>query len=250
MTTPWSVPAMWKGGECYIIGGGSSLLKNFSVPVELGRAVQQGKEHPSALSQYLAPIHDKHVIGINSAFLLGPWQDVIFFGDSSWYDKNKYALATFPAIKVTCCPDSTPDRFQDAEIKWVTRDRSQKGRKHQGLSDDPTSVIWNYHSGGAAINLAYHFGVKKIYLIGFDMQADENGHTHWHGEYRRKSAPVPPRKREKGTGKVPKAPFNRHLRVYEQLAVDAKMRGLQIVNLSPTTAIKVFPYEVPSWQKI
>ena len=250
MMAPWSVPAMWKGGECYIIGGGSSLLKNFPIPDELGKAVQQGKERPSALSPYLAPIHDKHVIGINTAFLLGPWVDVIFFGDLSWYNNNRYTLAKFPALKVTCALDMGPDKFHAVEVKWLARDRSQKAKNYQGLSDNSTHVVWNYHSGGAAINLAYHFGVKKIYLIGFDMQADEEGYTHWHGEYAKKAAPpAPPRKREKG-GVVLKSPFPVQLRSYEQIAADAKARGLQIVNLSPMTAIKVFPYEVPSWQKI
>ena len=76
--TLWQVPKMWEGGECWIIGGGPSMPLQFGVPEDVVRGVLAGQLPFSTYSPFLSPIHDKHVIGINAAFLLGPWLDVIF----------------------------------------------------------------------------------------------------------------------------------------------------------------------------
>jgi hypothetical protein len=47
-------------------------------------------------------LHSKHVIGINVAFMIGDWIDMVFFGDGGFFLKHKAALAKFPGLKVTC----------------------------------------------------------------------------------------------------------------------------------------------------
>lgn len=239
MISPWLVPKMWAGGECFILGGGASVLKAFSIPEKLANAVQQGDLPLSVLSPFFAPIHNKHVIGINCAYMLGDWIDILFFGDGAWYETNKYKLAKSQMLKVSCCATPKND-FNKVEVKWLARDRE----KYEGITTKPGHVIWNAHSGGAAMSLAYALGVTTIYLLGFDMCADVHGRKHWHGEYRAHKPSTASRREEK---KVPVAPFNRHLRSFPQLAQDAKRLDLKIINLNMESRVEEFTKEVPPW---
>ena len=69
----WSVPPIWDGGEVWILGGGSSVPKQFGIPEEIIEKVVNGELPPSAYSPYMEAIHNKHVIGINVSFLIGTW---------------------------------------------------------------------------------------------------------------------------------------------------------------------------------
>ena len=91
----WSVPKLWEGGECWILGGGSSLAVQFGVPDEIIQKVLRKELPVSAYSPYMSAIHDKHVIAVNAAFLLGDWIDMLFWGDKRWYLTNRLRIAEF-----------------------------------------------------------------------------------------------------------------------------------------------------------
>jgi len=221
----WNVPRMWEGGECWIIGGGPSIPYEFGVPEELITAVQTGVAPISEYSPYLSPIHDKHVIGINAAFLLGNWMDLIFFGDSGFYWKNKRALAAYPKPKVTCAK-SLEVEGPKTGVKYVPK----HGGKPRGISAKKNHVSWNVNSGFASFSLAYDLGVKKIYLLGFDMALGEHGNQHWHRHY------MPP-----GEKKNPKKlPFHRHMSGMSYIMKDLKHLDLEIINVSQSSKIKEF----------
>jgi hypothetical protein len=223
----WNVPELWKGGECWIIGGGTSMPRQFGVPEQVIRDVMSWKSHPSTYSPYLQPIHDKHVIGVNNAYRIGTWIDVCFFGDCHWYLVHRRALASWPGLKVTCCQRFYNRKEKDMEgVKLLTRDK----QKRHGISKNKSSVAWNGNSGAAAISLAVHFGVKRIILLGFDMKLDENQVSHWHGAH---GKVVVNKKR-----KVP--PFDRHLKGFPEIATDAILRGVEILNASPISKIMDF----------
>lgn len=229
----WTVPRIWEGGECWIIGGGTSVPRQFNVPEDIIRDVMAGKQPASAYSPYLAPIHDRHVIAINNAFKIGNWIDALFFGDCAWYNVYRLMLAPLQMLKVTCCT-----RFAKAEklcegIKYLERDRDHTS----GISPNPTKVAWNGNSGAAAISLARHFGVKRIILLGFDMALDASRVSHWHGSHHPQKSPR----------KVTPPPFDRHLRGFPLIASDAKAMGIEILNASPISAITVFP-KVSVWE--
>jgi len=221
MKASWSPPKIWKNGECYILGGGPSIPEVFDIPESLVRAVRKKEKDLSTFSPYMEPIHDKHVIAVNSAYKLGNWIDVIFFGDKTWYLDNRYNLAKIPRIKVTCSPYFRT-AIREEQIKFIARDS-----KKLGLSDKPTTLCWNYNSGACAIDLAIHFGVKRIYLLGFDMQNKaKTGNSHWHAEYsNRKKDP----------------PYKRHLQGFPSIAKIASQRDIEIINISTNTAITEFP---------
>jgi len=102
----------------------------------------------------------------------------------------------------------------------VERDRE----KPYGLSDKKYKVSWNYNSGACAINLAYHFGVKTVFLLGFDMKPVDN-QTHWHNEYGKKTS---------------KTVFEKHLKGFPFIKADAERLGLKIYNVNPDSAIQEF----------
>lgn len=215
----WRVPEIWKGGDCWIIGGGPSLPKQFGIPEELVADVRSERKLVSAFEPYLEPIWKKHVIAVNNAYQLGRWIDIIFFGDNAWYLVHEEAVLRHPALKVTCAP-----RFQSAPSRWGIKYVS-RSRKRVGIDTSTNyQISWNQNSGAAAINLAVLFGAKRIILLGFDMQLDEDKHTHWH--------------RGHGSNRLP--PFDRHLRGFPVIAQDAERLGVDILNASDSTAITVF----------
>lgn len=225
---PWTPFPMWRNGSCFIIGGGASLPFLLGVPKEKVLSVLEKSQDPKEVySSYLEYFRDKHVIGINEALMLGHWIDVLFFGDNSWFLKRKKEILAFPKLKVSCAPI-----FQNADvpgIKFMKRDTS----KREGLSFNTDFLTWNYHSGGAAINLAVHFGVKRIYLLGFDMcttEIDGKHYSHWHSFYANQNK-----------NKIKKPPFDRHLKGYTSIAKDATKAGIEIINLSPNSRIDCFP---------
>lgn len=50
---------------------------------------------------------------------------------------------------------------------------------------DPVSPGIRHGSNGgyAAINLAYHLGARRVFLLGYDMRRGPDGSAHWHGDY-------------------------------------------------------------------
>jgi hypothetical protein len=216
---------MWEGGECWIIGGGPSIPLEFGIPDDVVAGVYSEELPISAYSPFLSPIHDKHIIGINTAFLFGSWIDLMFFGDGGFYFANKPKLDRFPKVKVSSNPHLLRKKTHD--IKYVPRNVGHP----DGISTRENTVAWNLNSGAASISIAYQLGVKKIYLLGFDMHVGENGDQHWHRHYNRNKDPKK---------KAKQMPFARHLKGFFAIARDAERLGLEIINVSPNSKIEQF----------
>ena len=224
----WAVPRLWEGGECWILGGGPSLPKQFDVPNEVIEAVWRKELPLNTYSPYLSPIHDKHVIGVNMAFMIGDWIDVLFWGDKKWYLNNRHLVAKFKGLKTTCHPYFNTEKYKNEGVRHLAKDN----QKSKGISSSPGKVSWNGNSGAAAISIAANMGATKIILVGFDMTLSEKERQHWHSEY--------------GTAQVknrsPKnLPFNRHLIGFLPIAKDARQRKITIINASPDSAIVELP---------
>lgn len=194
----WRAPLLWHRGECFIIGGGPSV-KHFDIDKLQGR----------------------RTLAVNMAFRLPKLQaDVMFFGDCRYYAANYKELNEFAGLKVTTCEQ----HFDKPGIKVIQRKNGQNG-----LSTDQNMVWWNLSSGACAINLAVHFGVRRIVLLGFDMQSVD-GDDHWHDHYRKQGA-----KPFKGKG-----PFSRFMKPFPAIATALKRVGVECVIVGPT-ALDVFP---------
>ncbi len=216
----WKVPKIWDNGECWILGGGPSMPRQFGVPEEVIQQVLNGDKPPSVYSPYLHPIHGRNVIGINAAYLIGNWMKVIFFGDAGFFKSHKKNLAKYPGLVVTCAPPKH-EKYHEYGVKLVGRN----AMKH-GITTNSKEVRWNFNSGASAINLAVHFGATKIKLLGFDMRPDDSTGTHWHSVYKKRSSP---------------ATLKRHASVFPSIARDAEELGIEIINVSPNSAIEALP---------
>jgi len=189
----WTIPKLWSGETAFILGGGPSLNDvNFDL------------------------IKEKRVIGVNNAYLLGSWVDICWFGDSRWWGWHKEKLSEFPGLIVSCATSLVKNNYNF--LKIVARG------KPRGIEQKPNCVSWNRNSGISAINFAYHLGVKRVVLLGFDMRRIDNK-TNWHDQH-----PCPD-----------KNPYEMFLRVISSVQLDAQRLKLEIINATPGSAIKVFP---------
>ena len=218
----WTVPRMWEGADVWILGGGPSMTKQFKIPKTIVQRVVDGVASPEIYSPYMKAIHDKHVIGINVAYMIGSWIDVVFFGDGGFFLKHKEALAAFPGLKVSCNPNLGPYHW----VKFLARDPNHV----KGITSNPRAVSWNHNSGAAAISLAANAGAKRIMLLGFDMKLAGDQSQHWHNLYGKMQ--------DNSKRRLMHLPFDRHLLGFSVIAKDANQRGIEILNVSQDSAIE------------
>ena len=220
MIKMWEIPRIWEGEQCIIIGGGSSIIKQFDIPKEVVQSVYEKQSSPAVYSPYMKAIHDEHVIAVNMAFKLGPWVDVLFFGDPGLFKRTKEEIFAFKGLRITCAKGVGT---YEGRIKVLAINKKKK----RGVEFLSSTICWNFNSGSAAINLAFHLGVKRIILLGFDMQVDEKKNQHWHKFYHGKTKTVG------GT-------MNMHLKSFPFIAEDLKGK-VEIINASPNSRIACFP---------
>jgi hypothetical protein len=122
-------------------------------------------------------------------------------------------------------------------VRWGQDDgvlvlrRESRSTKYPGLCLDPRWIVWNFNSGAAAINLAVHFGAARIVLLGFDMHFDEKGRGNYHDRY--------------GRGRGAKKAFDLFLGVFPAIAEDCERAGVEVINATPGSALKVWPVVEP-----
>ncbi len=220
----WNIPKIWQDGECYIIGGGPSIIEQFNITQEIVDKVRSKELSLDSFSPYLKSIHNKHIIGVNMSYQLGNWVDMVFFGDMCFYRGNKNELLQFPGMKITCRHDFKSGKYKSQKIRYIQKD----GNKPDGITIKKNKVSWNLNSGAAAINLAVQLGVKKIILLGFDMDIT-NKWQHWHDAYNRGVIT-----------NMDSLPFERHLRCFPAIKNDLDGLGIEIINCSPNSVINSF----------
>lgn len=158
-----------------------------------------------------------NVLVVNCSFRLAPWAKALYAGDLNWWKVYGDEAAIFEGEKWTRCPY--------AALGY--RLHMVKSRDGQGLCKEGRTVHIGGNSGYQAINLAWHFGAKKIILLGFDMHRRDGGH--WHGEH-------------EGEGMIsaPKSHIMAWRRAFTQLAMDLRAEGVQVFNSTPGTALSCF----------
>lgn len=204
------------------------MPREFGVPEDVIADVVLRKAPMATYSPFLSPIHGKHIIGINAAFRLGRWVDIMFFGDGHYYFNNKQDLDAFPNLRVTC--NSNVNKPTLPQIKYTPRD----GTHLFGLTEKKNMVSWNKNSGACAISLAHKLGAKRIILLGFDMMTSPNGQQHWHGEY---PSSLKPRRPEQ-------LPFKTHLQAFGPISRDAERYGIEILLVGKSAITEIRKVEL------
>ena len=218
MNNNWNIPKVWENETAYILGGGASIISQFGIPADIVKQVRNGKLPMSVYSSYMEKLFDKNVIGINAAYQLGSWVDYVYFMDKDYMLAERGGLSKFPNKVISAL------EYSETEDWCYT----VKGTQEHGICETPNTIAYNWSSGAAAINLAYHLGAKKIVLLGFDMKLTR-GKQHFHQAGNGYTKP-------KLIDKV----FKRHLQAFEYIKNDADRLGVEIINASPKSAIKEF----------
>lgn len=207
MVPYWSAPALWPDSTIVCIGGGPSLTAA-QVEACRDRLDKRGFR--------------VRAIAVNNAYVLAPWADVLYFCDCKWWRWHHQKLTGWKGMIVRM--QGGAHDFGDARIK-VLRNLDVKG----GLADRRDGLHNGQNGGYQAINLAVHLGAKKIVLLGYDMHAPlVNGRpqTHWFGDH---------------PGGTNPSVYDTMLPWFETLVRPLEKRGIEIVNCTPGSAIRVFP---------
>lgn len=146
------------------------------------------------------------VLVINDNYKLAPWADALYACDGDWWDLHQPG---FEGQKWTQ-DQSAALRYN---LNWV------KSVNEPGFSKNPDVIHQGGNSGYQAINLALHFGVSKVLLLGFDMKM--NGKRHWFGDH---------------PGRLNKASnYSRWLKNFATVKTD------KVINCTPDSALECFP---------
>jgi hypothetical protein len=208
----WSVPKSWPDETCFILAGGPSL-RGFDADVLRGHG---------------------RVITINDSWRLAPWASVFYFCDEHWWQyqmaKNLRSISTVPASPV-CFHEMIYRGF------WVTSSPAFQGHPQVhylrltgqlGLETAPLGLRHGSNSTYQAMNLAVHYDVRRIVLLGVDMRAI-NGRTHWHDEIR-----------PDGFESVIRDSM---LPCFDSLVEPLAKIGVEVINATPESGLKCWPFQ-------
>jgi len=178
----WEPVPLFRGETVFLIGGGPSLRKRAGIDEK-----EKNRDRIyEAVSDSLAPIHDRAVIGINSAYRLGNWVNVLAFGDQAWWQKWRKDIAErYTGIVVTSWANLNVGFGFAKVMKRVNR----------GFYRDGLSLGWNACTGNMAINLAVQLGATRVVLIGYDGGVSGSW-ANWHNDNPQSFRPHPPKDQE------------------------------------------------------
>lgn len=174
---------------------------------------------PSLTIQQAILVNDAPVktIAVNNSYEMLGHPDAVYACDYLWWKHNHMKVKqNIHRQKLWTQDLAAAETFQLMHIRWEAKD----GLGKQGLRV-------NGNSGAGAINLAYHFGVRRVLLIGMDMQTGPHGEKHWHADH-----PKP---------MVQGQMFEEWIKKMGVLAKDLKAEGVEVVNCTPGSALKHFP---------
>ena len=144
------VPALCPGGTAVCLASGPSLVQE-DVDYCRGKAT---------------------VIAVNDAWRLAPWADALIASDSAWWRFHQ-GVPDFHGLKFCLEPAAASFGVQ------VLRNTG-----HDGVETaDPSGLRTGRNTGAAAVNLAVHFGASRILLLGYDMEAKDEAHSHFFGAH-------------------------------------------------------------------
>lgn len=187
--------------------------------IEAGGAVAIVATGPSVAAARLEQLEGTvATIAVNDAWRLTPWAFALYACDRQWWEVHGDAVAA--GFNGECWT-------QDAETARARGIRHIPGDLHKpGLSADPALIHCNAHSGAQAINLAVHWGARRLILVGFDM-APDGRREHYFGPH--------PRPLRNGS------PYQVFLKKYPAIAKDLQAIGAEVWNASPRSALTLFP---------
>jgi len=194
----------WQARPCVIVASGPSLTEHDVAHVRIARMLDLCR-----------------VIVVNDNWHRVRQADVLYGADHRWWERY-HDIA----------------RVRIGGERWTQSCRAgiEFGLRYiltinqPGLSRDPARLHAGANSGYQAINLAYHFGARRILLLGYDLQRTR-GKAHWFGDHPT-TGPNPLPQPDNWHKIAPK---------FDALAADLESEGVEVRNCSPHTALRCFP---------
>ena len=184
--------------EVFIVAGGPSL-KGF----DWGRLI------------------NKDVIAINRAYEVLPNAKYIYFADFDFFGRHEKGLLEHRGQIITGYAQGIcKGRIENPHVWEYTLTGPN------GLDTQPNHIRHGRNGGYAAINVAFHLGYKKIYLMGYDMGRVE-GQTHWHNGHPRID---------------PESIYDTMLDHYKTIAEPLKNNGVKVYNTNSESRLKEFHF--------
>lgn len=201
---------------------------------------------PSLTDEHLALIEEHHKAGscrvftINNVYQRVPWTDVHISCDAPWwrwYGEHSKELRDLQCPKYTWFPDLA-EKFGIDYIRGVDK---------PGLSTDPSVVHINHGSSPMCVNLALHYGIKKLLLIGHDMKyaPDYNANKcdpgstprHYFDEYPKPLQHWPSVR----VGLSKPGVLDGLIEAYDRMVPQLKTLEMEVINCTPGSALSSFP---------
>lgn len=165
--------------------------------------------------------HDQRavVIAVNDAYRVVA-ADVLYAADVRWWQWH-VNVPDYDMPRLKYVADAAALEYRRALIPiHVT--------KRDGLETKPIGVSSGGHSGYQALNLAVHFGARRIILLGYDMQSAVDDplrhHAHALGEHPDQSHPT----------------YASRIGVYETIVQPLIDLQIDVINASRASAITAF----------
>lgn len=151
----------------------------------------------------------------NDTFELAPWADMLVANDAAWWVNRAQDALKFPGLKV-----SANDNCRFPQVLGLRSTGSE------GFDPDPGCVRTGGNSGQTAAHIVAQGGARCVLLCGFDMRPT----GHWHGPH-----PQPLRNTTPPT-------YSKWIRRFGTFAVEMQKRGIEVLNCTPGSALKCFPF--------
>lgn len=189
------VPTLCPGGTVVILGGGPSLTRG---------DVDYVRDKCDA------------VIAINNTYTLAPWATALYGADGKWWRWHK-GVPSFTGLKYSLSPSAR--QFTKLGVQVL------RNAGRSGLELEPNGLKHGYNGAYMSINLAVHFGAKRIILLGVDMQTGPKGEEHWHKDHPNRS----------------RSPYKLFIKSFQHIVNPLTDLGVEVINCSPRSALECFP---------
>jgi len=194
------IKPIYEGQTAIIIGTGSSLTTDQIVT-----------------AKYYQDAGAVKLFGCNRAFEFA--LDVLHGCNYQFWDYYWPEIKDLRCDKWTTRPGLKYEGLNYIEERWI-----------DGLSTDKSYIAAHHGTGPQLINIALHYGVKKMLLIGWDMR--HSGKRHYFGEYPQALHHV-----TKNLG-----PDGELLGLIKEMeTINPDDYGIEIINCTPNSALTHFP---------
>lgn len=188
-------------------------MLGWSIPrAHEGRTVAVLASGPSMSQRVADALHIAGVpcVAVNTTHRLAPWAWALYAADVEWWvHPSNVDAHRFEGLRVSC-----------QQVKGV---HLLRNAGTIGYSDDADCVHTYGNSGAQALQIAVKAGARRVLLAGFDM-----GGCHWHGKH------------PAGLRETSQELYARWVERYATLAPLLALRGVDVVNVTPGSALQCF----------